>query len=396
MEYSLKKKIAVIGKGTAGSQAVAHFNRFFPEHEISWYFDPEIPVQSVGEGSTLDFPANLYQNLGFYGRDLRKVNGTPKFGIYKENWGKDKKSFFHDFAPPQVSYHFSATELQDFVYEQMKDEVNVVKENVDIYNLDADFVFNASGKPKSFEKFNLSSYIPVNAAYVVQCPWDGPKFDYTLCIAKKHGWVFGIPLQNRCSIGYIYNKDITSEDEIKEDIQEVIDQYQLKPEGSPNKLEFSNYYRKENYEDNGRIIHSGNSSFFLEPLEATSVGTMDHIQRVAFDVWSGTTSHQVANFQYTQLLERTELVIMLHYAAGSQFKTDFWEYAQDKGQESIKNSLSDPDFNKLYNTVKAIEDVRFTPGGYPEYGPWWLGAFVQNFEGLGLYQTIDKLSASSR
>ena len=390
-----KKRIAIVGRGTAGSQAVIHFKRFFPDHEISWHFDPNIPVQSVGEGSTLGFPVNLYQNLGFYGRDLRKVNGTPKYGIYKENWGTSDKTFFHDFPPPNVAYHFSATELQDFIYEQIKNDVNVVQENVDIYDLDVDYVFNASGKPKTLDDFNLTNYVPVNAAYVVQSPWDAPTFDYTLCIAKKHGWVFGIPLQNRCSIGYIYNKDITSEEEIKEDIQEVIDQYQLKPEGSPNKLEFSNYYRKQNYEDRGRIAHSGNSSFFLEPLEATSVGTMDHIQRAAFDIWTGEKTYQSANLEYTQLIERTELVIMLHYAAGSPFKTEFWEYAQSRGEECVKSFLKDSDFKSLYEVSKEVPDMRFAAPQYPEYGPWWLGAFVQNFQGLGLYEKIDRFLPSN-
>ena len=39
----MKKRIAVIGRGTAGSQAVIHFLRHQTDCEIQWYFDDNIP-----------------------------------------------------------------------------------------------------------------------------------------------------------------------------------------------------------------------------------------------------------------------------------------------------------------------------------------------------------------
>jgi len=388
-----KKRITVVGRGTAGSQAIAHFLRYMSDFEIVWAYDPSTPTQSVGEGSTLNLPRNMYHGLGFYPSDLPKVNGTIKTGIYKENWGTKQESFFHDFPAPQVSYHFSATELQNYIYEEVKGKVNILEESVDVYNADSTFVFNASGTPKTFEDFNISEYIPLNAAYIVQSPWDGPKFNYTLTIARKHGWVFGIPLQNRCSIGYMYNKDISTEEEIQEDIQEILDRYGLTPNKEPNKLEFKNYYRKQNYEAGGSLIHSGNSSFFLEPLEATSIGTMDRIQRAAFDIWSGNKSHHQANGEYLEFLHQIELIIMLHYAAGSPFKTPFWEFAQERGVQKIKDSANDIQFKNTYELVKQIPEMRFapTPENFPDYGPWWSGAFVQNLTNLGLYPIMDSI-----
>ena len=49
------KKIAIIGKGTAGCLTAINFTNNSPL-EIDWYFDPNTPEQSVGEGSTLLFP----------------------------------------------------------------------------------------------------------------------------------------------------------------------------------------------------------------------------------------------------------------------------------------------------------------------------------------------------
>jgi len=389
----MTKRIAIVGKGTAGVTAAVHFQRFFPEHEIVWYFDSSVPTQSVGEGSTLELPKNLWNGVGFSNTELKNVNGSYKTGVYKVNWGPKGENFYSEFPPPNIGYHFSAVELQSYLLEKLKDRVTVVDQNVDYKKVDADFVFNASGTPKTFENFYKSEYIPLNAAYVVQCPQDRPLFDYTLANARKHGWVFGIPLQNRLSFGYMYNKDISSEEEIREDLQDLIDQYKVKPEGEPNKLTFNNYYRKENFESGGRVAHSGNASFFLEPLEATSIGTMDRIQRMAFDIWSGNKSHQQANEEYLNFLNRTELVIMMHYAAGSAHKSDFWDYAQERGEKKLKEASKDPDFRNMYKLVRQLPSMNLAPvaPNFPEYGPWWAGAFYQNIKGLGLEKTLDKL-----
>jgi tryptophan halogenase len=388
-----KKRIAVVGKGTAGSQAASHFNRFFPEAEIVWYFDSKKPVQSVGEGSTLELPVNLYNNIGFFNTDLPKINGTFKTGIYKENWGKRGNNFFHDFPPPQASYHFSAVELQDYIFNYLKNKIRIEDKNVDYKNLDADFVFNASGRPENFDNFHISEYIPVNAAHVVQCNWDYPRFDYTLAIAKPHGWIFGIPLQNRCSIGYIYNSDISSVEDLQKDMEDVFEEYGLTPSSDPNNLKFNNYYKKQNYELSGRIVHSGNASFFLEPLEATSIGTMDRVQRAAFDVWNGFKKAEVANKEYQDFMDKTELVIMLHYFAGSAFDTEFWRYAKEKAEKKIKGVAKDDHFKEICNIANQVSEMRYSPNSsnFPEYGPWWSGAFVQNFYGLGILDELNKI-----
>lgn len=386
------KKIAVVGKGTAGSQAILHFTRYLEDYDVVWYFDPNKPVQSVGEGSTIELPRNLYNALEFHPQDLPKIDGTFKTGIYKENWGTANKSFFHYFMPPFVSYHFNAVELQNYIYGIMKDKITIVEEEVNYDELDVDFVLNASGKPESYEDFHISEYIPVNSAYIVQCKWDYPRFDYTLTIARKHGWVFGIPLQNRCSIGYIYNKDITTEEEIAEDIQCIFEEYNLIPSTKPNKLSFNNYYRKVNFEENGRVAHTGNASFFLEPLEATSISTMDKIQRSCFDMLVGNTTVEQENQRYSKFINGVETLIMLHYASGSPFKTDFWEYAQERGLNKIRDSFNDPEFKEMYEIAKYINSPSLAPTVdiVPEYGNWWAGSYVLNLRGLGLLDIIDK------
>lgn len=389
-----KKKIAVIGKGTAGSQAVAHLYRHFPEAEIFWHFDPNKPAWAVGEGSQTQLPKNLFRNIGFTTQDLIKINGTLKTGILKENWGPSGEQFFHNFPNGSVGYHFSATELQNQIYSMVKDRVEIVEGETNYMDLDVDFVMNASGKPSSLKNFYVSDYIPVNSAYVTQCYWDFPKFNHTLTIAGRHGWVFGIPLQNRCSIGYVYNKKISSIDEIKIELEEIFNKYGLTPSSTTSEVSFASYYRPDTFEE--RVVHNGNSSFFLEPLEATSIASMDFIQKTAVNVWNGNDSVSQANKHFVNLMDQIELMIMLHYASGSRFKTPFWECAQEKGIKKLESKASDQHFRSMYEAVKKFRnfrDIRFAPGidEIGEYGTWPAASYIENLNGLKLFDTIEKI-----
>lgn len=384
-----KSRIAIIGRGTAGSLAAAHFSRYLSESaEIDWYFDPNKPPQSVGEGSTLNLPTNLFETMGFSHNDLKKIDGTFKTGIYKENWGVDNSNFFHDFSPPSSGYHFNAVKLQDYLISNLKNKVNIIEKPVHHSDVSADFILDASGVPASFDDFYISEYIPVNAAYVTQCYWDRPEFDYTLTIAMKHGWVFGIPLQNRCSIGYLYNSNITNKEEVMDDVQKIFKKYNLVPSQDTNSLNFKNYYRKQNCVQGGRIVYTGNASFFLEPLEATSIGFMDHIQRAAFEAWTGNRTVEDVNQDYLSLISQIELVIMMHYAAGSTFNTDFWNYAKDRGMQKIKDSKNDKHFREMYESIANIKMPQLVDRSVSEYGLWWQGSFVQNIQGLGINNII--------
>ena len=88
-----------------------------------------------------------------------------------------------------------------------------------------------SGSPKSIQDKNFipRKHTPVNSAIVLQCKWNHPKFLYSLTFAKEHGWLFGIPLTNRCAIGYVYNNKMSSEEDIMEDVQDVLNEFKLKP-----------------------------------------------------------------------------------------------------------------------------------------------------------------------
>jgi len=389
------RKLAVIGRGTAGAQAISHFYKKMPNCELEWHFDSNIPPQAVGEGSVLSLLPSMYHNIDFSYLDLKKVNGTVKTGIWKKGWGETGDFYFHDFPPPYVAMHFNAVDLQNFILDKLKDKIKIVEHNTKSEDIDADYIMDCSGRPSNFDNFNMSKYISVNSVHVTQCWWDYPRFDYTLTIARPYGWVFGIPLQNRCSIGYLYNNNINTLEEVKEDVKNIFEEFNLTPSDTTNSFSFNSYHREENFEH--RVFYNGNASFFLEPLEATSVGVMDYINRLAFDVWNKRLYPSAANKMYTTSIEEIELMIMMHYFAGSPFKTDFWEYANERGIKcmeevgknnerfklrcSILQKNKNMDTHKLYyySEVQKID----------EFGTWWIGSFQKNLQNLGI---IDKLN----
>ena len=383
-------KVAVVGRGTAGCMSAAYFTQWSGV-EVDWYFDPNIKPQAVGEGSNLTLPSRLQKCVNFSPRDFDKLDGTIKTGIYKQGWGKTKTPFLHDFPSPATSIHFNALKLQDYVEDKISKNVNIKRMNVDVSNLDADFILDCSGKPKDYEDYKLSPYIPVNSVYVTQCYWDFPRFNHTLTIARPYGWVFGIPLQNRCSIGYMYNKDINTLEEVQEDVKHIFEQYNLVPSKDTNAFSFKNYKRRENLK--GNIAYNGNASFFLEPLEATSFGNVDAINVQAGYHWFSGHPKDLTERRYNAVIDATENIIMLHYYAGSEFVSDFWEYAEERGRRCVENA--DPSLSYMIKNSKKPSGL----GSYSDmfnhpdemsieldglYYSWWEGSFAQNVEGLGI------------
>jgi hypothetical protein len=392
----MAKKVAIIGQGTAGVFALSHFSKWTQNFELELHADPNIKPQPVGEGSTLVFPVALEENLNFNYGDLEKLDGSLKYGIKKTGWSTGKE-YVHEFKAPFVSYHFNAGKLQKYVLEKLQGKFKLVEGNVASHNdIDADYIMDCAGRPKSYDEFTMCDSIAVNAVHVNQCYWDYPRFNYTLTLARPYGWVFGIPLRNRCSIGYMYNNKINTLEEVKEDMKQVFADYNLTPSQDTNTFSFGSYYRNKNFTN--RVIYSGNNSFFLEPMEATSISTMDWIQRKAFDVWFGGQPCEMANKEFATFIEEIENVIMLHYCNGSVFDTEFWRVSQAKAEAHLANSLpQDKTLDAMIEKSKADwNDIKNNISNdlFMSYGTWPLYSFHQNLTNLCIHEKLKALKNS--
>ena len=224
------KKLTIVGKGTAGILAVNHFANYTnpDELEIECFYDSNKPEQTVGEGTTVDFPETLNKTLGLEFHDIfSQCNGNFKTGIHYIGWGK--QDYMHTFPMPNVSIHFNAVMLQNLLMNKNKKRVKFIDKSVKHDELNTDYILDCSGKPDDDSSFYEAKYIPVNSAMVYQCKWDNPLFSHTLCIAGKYGWIFGIPLQDRISFGYLFNKDINYKSEINAELLALIDSYKQTP-----------------------------------------------------------------------------------------------------------------------------------------------------------------------
>lgn len=389
------KKITIIGRGTAGCLAAIYFAKQ-TDWRIDWIYDPNIKQQAVGEGTTLLVPVQLGIDLDFNVVELQSLHGTPKLGIRKMNWGQTNSDFTHAFPPPNHGYHFNAVMLQDYIIERLKDNkrVNMVYKHVNNHNeLDTDFVLDCSGKPTDFTEYDMRTEIPVNAVSVKQCFWEGLRFTQTLTIARPYGWVFGIPLLNRCAVGYLYNKDINTLEEVEEDAKNIYKDFNLVPSDMGNKFTFMNYTKKQNFYDN--IAYNGNASFFLEPLEATSLYSVIRNNIWAHQVFTKKISVEEANKNYHADLESISDMIMLHYFAGSIFTTDFWKKAKELADSRMTVAKNHKIFRSMIsacNIESKKRDLIFSSLG--EYGTWPGRSYMINLNGLGIKESLNEFLKS--
>lgn len=364
-------KLSIIGRGTVGCLTALKFSN--EGFDIDWYQDPHIQPLSVGEGADLSLPHFLTNELKFSYEDLLNTGGYYKHGIEKINW--TKKPFTHWFELGRTSIHINSVNLQNFIIEKISPKVNIIKENVQKDKLKS-YVIDCSGAPPPIEE-RYETPIPVNNAYVTQCPWKKPKFNKTLCIAQEYGWVFLIPLQNRCSVGYLYNDNYSNLDLIKSSVKSIFKKYNLNPQESKN-LPFNNFYRKTNFENN--ICYNGNSSFFLEPIEATSLNTSITVIKQIDKLFKGDINLSESNNKYKKFLEETIDIIMLHYLVDPPYNTKFWEMAHTKAKDWLSDRV------KNYPRIRIINQ-----GGIYDYSTWYEESFKQNLTGLNLYGKLKEL-----
>lgn len=361
----MAKKISVIGRGTAGCIAASIAKSVKEVHnhhtvEIDWFYDPQKSPVSVGEGTTPIF-LSVLRSLGDYSTNLDDYDARPKIGIEYENWGAS--NYIHPFRAGWYGIHFDATKFQDVAFRKLTEDrlISTHTKNVCASELDSDVVIDCTGTPKSFDGYVRPRFIPVNAVYVTQCQWHGePKWLHTKTIARPWGWVFVIPLQTRCSVGYLYNRDISSLDQVKDDVQEVFAELNVKPTDRTNAFHFENYIRENLIDKN--TLYCGNSGFFLEPMEATTLDSVfrvaDHTEAMLFDPQF---SEIQSNNKLHMFFQEIEYFIMMHYAAGSKWDNTFWDFARARGEAALSEASKHPIFCKLfdYQTDHVMPYIRY-------------------------------------
>ena len=343
-------KVAIIGKGLAGILTAMAWKSHVPSSEIEIYYDPDAPIEPVGSGSwpnLLDLITQfeerspeswssigpmLYNNW----RDA-KWDQTVKTGISYSGWGG--KDWFHDFGINRVAMHFDPKMFCDDMSQYFK----CIPKKVG-YNIDADYIYDCGGSPfsgrecssESWDRYTLLQN-PLNRVLLAETDPYTRVYCTTDNVATKDGWCFVIPLQSRTSMGYLFNSDITTDEEALENFHEQFGEAKVTGWRS-----FHNYCAKNPVMD-GRIFMNGNKYFFIEPLEATSItGYMVWIERTLRYILQGASIQEMVADNQRDICENANF-LLYHYAHGSKYDTPFWDYAKSlwKPTDTWNNILKD-------------------------------------------------------
>jgi tryptophan halogenase len=196
----------------------------------------------------------------------------------------------------------------------------------------ANFWFDASGFNRvlmkeldadewvSFDKYLLcDTAIP----FPTESDPNGRIRPYTRARAASAGWMWEIPTQERRGNGYVFSSQFISQDEAIHEAEEMSG-YKIE---NPRVISFDAGHLKECWVNNCCAV--GLASSFVEPLEATSIGST--IQQVRFMLPyiasympSNHASQKHFNAKFTKMMNNILSMIRLHYYS-DRTDSKFWE-----------------------------------------------------------------------
>ena len=376
----MKKRIAVVGSGTAGLVSIAGLLPHLPSEvwEIVSIHDPKIAILGIGESTNPQFIDLLQASSMFTIEDLPEVDGTLKFGTKYEGWRRE--DFVNPLYGSGYAVHFNNFKLKEFLFKRFhelasdkfsemhgtvsdiipgEDSAQVV---IDGRTEEFEYVIDCRGFPSSFVDYEISKCSPVNQSLVYSVPPVNQEM-YTGHIAMEHGWMFRVPLTTRTTYGYMFNNGISDKEEVVKDLEKY-----LSVEIDPAKLvdyKFKSYYAKQIYSD--RVLKNGNRAVFFEPLSANSIYMYIHVINLFKRFIGREMPQSMMNERFRQQAMQLEDMLSYIYHGGSNFDTEFWHYVKNMSGPRLKNSTIFPDIVKEYKALGAA-------GFYSSGSDWIFGS----------------------
>lgn len=341
-------KLIILGRGNAGCISAMHFGHFRKtintKVEIELIYDSKIKPVPTGQGTTLQFPDWLF--LAFGSNYVNSFPVTQKTGIMYKNWGKKYKEIFHPFPLGRYALHFSPDQFQDYVCNNLDINFTERDENIKSYNdLDADYIIDCRGTPKNFNQYE-TLINPLNCALLANLPKKENDVLWTGTTATPDGWCFYIPLPTTTSIGYLYNNKITSEKKARDNFKKLFNVEKIN-----HVFPFNQYLAKEPIIDD-RVLLNGNKLFFLEPLEATAMGSYVKVCQHYYNYIFNDVSKQDTEKEIKQWVHKIEEFILYHYSNGSVYNTKFWKHA-----ENLYNKTPTKFLEKELKIIKGMSNL---------------------------------------
>lgn len=213
--------------------------------------------------------------------------------------------------------------------------------------LEADFWIDATGFNRvlssAIEKNEWVSFkdylLPDSAiAFPTESDPSGKIKTYTRAVALSSGWVWEIPTQQRRGNGYVYSSNHISDEDAVKEVSKYMG-FEVEPAKT---FRFDPGYLRNPWNKN--CIAMGLSSSFVEPLEATSIGsTIQAMFMLMPYLASYDHSHRASQKSYNKkfdvMMDNILLMIRLHYMSDRQ-DTPFWVDAKNaKINDSLQELL---------------------------------------------------------
>ena len=386
-------KIAVVGSGTAGLIAAITLKNRFQNFQVDVIKSDKIGIIGVGEGSTEHWRSFCEFNNISLKELIKETDATFKYGIMFSDW-TDKNYFHHvdtDLSNLKLGqylagygfcvknnldskkytypfcwdnkisldnlsnqFHFNTTKLNNFLIKKCKevgvnffeDEIKeiVVTNKIEYLKgnkyYEYDFYIDCTGFKKILisklgaKWISYKEYLPMNEAIAFPTEDTDEYPPYTLAKAMSAGWMWRIPTNGRWGNGYVYNNNYLNCDEAQKECENFLGKNiniakNIKFEaGSLDKAWISN------------CVAIGLSSSFIEPLEASSIGTS--IQQTFLLI------HLINNYQqkdidmynkkFSSIVENIRDFVLLHYLCGKK-DSKFWREFKPKLPDSLKDIL---------------------------------------------------------
>lgn len=188
--------------------------------------------------------------------------------------------------------------------------------------------------------FDYSHWLPCDRALAVASENVGPPTPYTRSSARQAGWQWRIPLQHRTGNGHVYSSAHISDDEAAAVLLRNLDG---PPLGDPRPLRFVTGRRKKLW--NRNVVAIGLSSGFVEPLEATSIYSIQSGIAKLLNLFPRDGFNPVLVDRYNEQMafdfDRIRDFLILHYHATQRDDTPFWRQCRDMSIPSELQTVID-------------------------------------------------------